>query len=410
MKKRIQDIINEAFKLESKELSLSEKELISIPKELSQESGVQSIYLQNNKIKKLENLEGLVKAIRLNIYKNQIEKIENLSELENLKRINLSGNQIESLEKDSLPPNLLRIDLSNNKITKVLKNSLPPHLEELDLRKNNLSSIPKALLDSNLTIYLEEPDNGEKGIYVAGNPFNKTTLKKFKSNKYNPSSKPIPINVPPDPDPIKILKKWKDNEIYFSYAWNDEDDQENTQEQIVDDLFATLDSTGLTIVRDKDHLVYAESITRFMQDLSKSKLIITFISDKYFKSPFCMFELYEIARDSKWEKEEFLRRVLPIPIENLNFIDIKVRNKYSDYWNNKEEKMNAYIKKRLDNLPEDQFNDLVTFQKIKAKCGELMGWLKEVNYSQFEDIKNGNFKPVIEAIQERLAKMEEVIL
>ena len=50
-------------------------------------------------------------------------------------------------------------------------------------------------------------------------------------------------------------------------------------------------------------------ISDFMRQIGEGDRVFIFLSDKYLRSPYCMFELFELWRNSRQNKDEFLRRV-----------------------------------------------------------------------------------------------------
>ena len=91
------------------------------------------------------------------------------------------------------------------------------------------------------------------------------------------------------------------HQVYISYAWGGE------SERIVNELDADLQSKGILVVRDKRDLGFKGMIRDFMQQIGRGHAVIVVISDKYLKSPNCMYELVEIARN-----KDFYDRVFPI--------------------------------------------------------------------------------------------------
>ena len=87
-----------------------------------------------------------------------------------------------------------------------------------------------------------------------------------------------------------------------SYAWNDE------SKAVVDRLCEQSKERGITILRDTAGLRLGESITRFMQRLAKGHRVFVILSDKYLKSPNCMYELMEVWRTCEIEEGEVFRR------------------------------------------------------------------------------------------------------
>ena len=85
-----------------------------------------------------------------------------------------------------------------------------------------------------------------------------------------------------------------------SYAWNDESKAmvdrlcEEANRRGIKQSYAILTGLGL-----------GESISRFMQRLGSGDRVFVILSDKYLKSPYCMYELLEVWRNCKVADEEF---------------------------------------------------------------------------------------------------------
>ena len=93
--------------------------------------------------------------------------------------------------------------------------------------------------------------------------------------------------------------------VFISYAWGGE------SEEIVDQIDGTLQQRGLKIIRDKRDLGYKGSISAFMERIGGGNCVIAVISDKYLRSPNCMFELVEIAAG-----KGFHDRIFPIVLSS----------------------------------------------------------------------------------------------
>lgn len=67
-------------------------------------SNLRALYLQRNKIKKIENLEGLVKLQRLYLGHNEINVVENLENLRNLEELHIEKQNLAGGEKLCFDP------------------------------------------------------------------------------------------------------------------------------------------------------------------------------------------------------------------------------------------------------------------------------------------------------------------
>jgi hypothetical protein len=83
---------------------------------------------------------------------------------------------------------------------------------------------------------------------------------------------------------------------YVSYAWRDQSPQGKDREAIVDKLCVEAEKRGTPIMRDKNVLGFGDNIAKFMKQFGLGDRVFVILSDKYLKSPFCMFELFELWR------------------------------------------------------------------------------------------------------------------
>ena len=97
-------------------------------------------------------------------------------------------------------------------------------------------------------------------------------------------AKPPPLQFSQEPSPGR--------EYCVSYAW-----EEPTQ-AVVDRLCAAAEARGVRVLRDKTAVGLGDSISKFMQRIGRADRVFIVLSEKYLKSPYCMFELFEIWRNS----------------------------------------------------------------------------------------------------------------
>lgn len=77
--------------------------------------------------------------------------------------------------------------------------------------------------------------------------------------------------------------------VFISYARDDQKDGGASREQIVNRMEASLRKSGYDIRRDQTNLGYGESLRLFMEEFGHGGCIIAVVSDKYLRSPFCMY-------------------------------------------------------------------------------------------------------------------------
>lgn len=182
-----------------------------------------------------------------------------------------------------------------------------------------------------------------------------------------------------------------EKEIFISYAWGGE------SEQFVNQLDETLQAKGIKIIRDKRELDYKGSIKTFMERIGRGKCAIAVISDKYLKSPNCMFELVQIAKNGK-----FGDRIFPIVLIDAQIFDPLERLEYVKHWEEKIKKLDEGLREvSAANLQEFR-EDIEQYTEIRHTSGELTKLLKEMNTLTPDIHSKSEFEVLLNAIALRL--------
>jgi len=182
-----------------------------------------------------------------------------------------------------------------------------------------------------------------------------------------------------------------ENEVFISYAWGGE------REEVVNQIDQALQKRGVKIVRDKRELGYKGSITGFMERIGLGNCIIVVVSDKYLKSPNCMFELVEIA-----DGKQFHDRIFPVVLADANIYDPIKRIEYVRYWEVKRAEL-AEAMKTLDpaNLQGIR-EDMDLYDRIRDNFSRLTSILKDMNTLTPEMHSDSDFEELYNAIELRL--------
>ena len=179
--------------------------------------------------------------------------------------------------------------------------------------------------------------------------------------------------------------------IFISYAWGGE------REEIVNQIDQALQARGIMIIRDKRNLGYKGSINEFMERIGRGNCIIVVISDKYLRSPNCMFELVEIA-----EGKQFHDRIFPVVLADANIYDPIKRIEYVKYWEVKRAEL-ADAMRTLDpaNLQGIR-DDMDLYDRIRDEISGLTSTLKDMNTLTPDIHRDADFAQLYEALMQRM--------
>ncbi|MCI0551819.1 MAG: toll/interleukin-1 receptor domain-containing protein [Anaerolineae bacterium] len=179
--------------------------------------------------------------------------------------------------------------------------------------------------------------------------------------------------------------------VFVSYAWGGE------REEIVNQIDKALEERGIKITRDKRDLGYKGSIKEFMERIGHGNCVIVVVSDKYLRSPNCMFELVEIA-----ENKQFHDRIFPIVLADADIYDPVKRLGYVKHWEAKRAELAAAMKDvdpaNLQGIREDM--DL--YDRIRDKISGLASILKDMNSLTPEMHQDSNFSVLYNALEKRM--------
>jgi len=128
---------------------------------------------------------------------------------------------------------------------------------------------------------------------------------------------------------------------YVSYAWADARDPR--RENQVDQLCQALKTQGIEVIRDKDKLRRGDRISKFMRAIGEGDMVFVFLSDKYLRSPYCMFELFQMWQDVKGSELDFLQKVQIYSMDNAKIEIPSDWLEYVSYWKTERDKLRQKI-------------------------------------------------------------------
>jgi formylglycine-generating enzyme required for sulfatase activity len=186
--------------------------------------------------------------------------------------------------------------------------------------------------------------------------------------------------------------------VFISYAWGGE------SEEVVNQIDQALQQRDLKIIRDKRDLGYKGSISAFMERIGQGNCVIVVISDKYLRSPNCMFELVEIA-----EGKQFHDRIFPIVLSSAEIYDPVKRLEYVKHWEVKRGELAQAMKEvdpaNLQGIREDM--DL--YDRIRDKISGLSSILKDMNTLTPNLHRDSDFSEIYAGIERRMAEAQGVL-
>jgi internalin A len=178
-----------------------------------------------------------------------------------------------------------------------------------------------------------------------------------------------------------------------SYGWNEE------SMALVNRLCEEASRRGKKVLRDLTGLGLGDRFTRFMQRLGTGNRVFVILSDKYLKSPNCMYELLEIWRNSKMADEEFLRRILVYRLPDAKMSTPLERARCAKYWKEQFTELDALVREAgADLLGEADFKSYKLMQDFAHRVGDMLALIADTlqprNFDELVKYGFGDETPV----------------
>ena len=110
-----------------------------------------------------------------------------------------------------------------------------------------------------------------------------------------------------------------------------------------------------------------------MKEIGHGDRVFVFLSDRYLKSPFCMFELFEIWRNSRLDKEEFRAKIQLYRLRDATILTPKDRLAYAKHWRAQHDELAAVLKGTDPSLlGESNFKAFRLMQDFAHHVGDIL--------------------------------------
>lgn len=208
-----------------------------------------------------------------------------------------------------------------------------------------------------------------------------------------------------DSNDNEIEKNTNGKTIFLSYCQKDSDIADLIDEKLGEQI-----KGKATISRDIRDVEYHESFKRFMQSIEQHDYVITIISNNYFKSRNCMYEVLEVVKDSKFSDKLIF---IVLHDEDIKYYKVSISDSigadiystsgqtaYSVFWKRKEDELQAQINELVDpTYAITQIKEKKIVQKILLDLPEFMEFVRDSKGLSLTEHLAHNFEDVIKFMQ-----------
>lgn len=177
-------------------------------------------------------------------------------------------------------------------------------------------------------------------------------------------------------------------EIFVSYARDT-----NNDIRIIDNLKKiTSKMRGIELILDENHIGPGESIKKFIERLGKGEKVIIVFSDAYAESVWCMSELLEIYKTSR-----FSGNVCPIVVGSCDLHDDNYRTQLREFWKSKETALNDKYRTWLREFWKNKESATRKSQQIRnivKNLDDMLDEFADLKFISFDELKDNKYSDI----------------
>jgi internalin A len=228
----------------------------------------------------------------------------------------------------------------------------------------------------------------------------------FEDRDYDPvEAGPLEDPAKLDIDPQPLTSKDKPPEIFLSYAWGDETPAGEARTKAIQALHAALEKDGFLPVRDEDQIRSGERISAFIRRLTRADLVVAVISDKYLRSPYCMYEIHQLWQRCLGDADDLLERLVPVVLPEVKVGNVRERLPYMEYWSEQAESLEALIRNPKLRPSRESWEEVRLVRKFAEDVDAILVFLQDVLMPRkLEAHLDDGFQAVRDALRRRIGK------
>lgn len=177
--------------------------------------------------------------------------------------------------------------------------------------------------------------------------------------------------------------------VWISYSW-----REPSNHIVHNGIIEALKTNDIDYMVDKRDCHYRDNIKKFEENIARTKRIVAVLTESYFYSPNCMYELARTFEEGNIQERLFIVNAT----NNLPFYKTENFDKILKHW--KDEL--AKEEEKLANSPEEgrlvHENEIKIYQLIINKLAEIWGSLNNGNNLNLTNLAKDNWAELIKAM------------
>ena len=224
----------------------------------------------------------------------------------------------------------------------------------------------------------------------------------FEDREHDPGGETPGIDV----KPLPLTASEKRREVFISYAWGDDTPEGKIRAKAVEGLQSALAEDGFQPVRDRDQMRPGERISAFIRRLTRADLVVAVISDKYLRSPYCMYEIYRLWQKHQGDADDLARSLVPIVLPEVKIGSFRERVSYLEYWTDQAESLEVLIRNPKLSPGSQSWEEFRLVREFAHHVDDILVFLQDILMPRKLEVHlDDGFQSVREALRRRIREV-----
>jgi internalin A len=146
-----------------------------------------------------------------------------------------------------------------------------------------------------------------------------------------------------------------------------------------------------------------ERISAFIRRLTRADLVVAVISDKYLRSPYCMYGLYRIWQRCQGDRDDLAQRLVPVILPEVRIGSFRERVPYLEFWSDQATELEEMIRRPNLRPNPESWDEVRLVREFAHHVDGILGFLQDVLMPRnLEAQLNDDFQAVRETIRRLL--------
>jgi internalin A len=208
-----------------------------------------------------------------------------------------------------------------------------------------------------------------------------------------------------DISPVAVIPSEKSREVFISYAWGDDTPEGKIRTEAVEGLQSALEEGGFDTIRDRDQMRTGERISAFIRRLTRADLVVAVISNKYLRSPYCMYEIYKLWQKHQGDADGLVEHLIPIVLPEVRIGNFRERAPYLKYWADEAKSLEALIRDPDLSPSRESWEEIRLIREFAHHVDGILVFIQDVLMPRkLEAHLDDGFQAVREALRRRMGE------